>query len=91
MIKAKARLSVKLAFILQIIWYVMFFTNFIGVIGSWSSLLQNMIWLGIPLIGIITSLIYLLKFSFTRVALTTLTLSLPICLIWILISGISKM
>jgi len=91
MIKAKARLSVKLALILQIIWYVMFFTNFIGVIGSRSSLLQNTIWLGIPLVGIMTSLIYLLKFSFNRVALTTLTLSLPICLLWILISGISKM
>ncbi|PFG13219.1 hypothetical protein ATG70_1420 [Bacillus sp. es.036] len=91
MIKAKASLSVKLALILQIIWYFMFFTNFIGVMGSRSSLLQNIIWLGIPLVGIITSLIYLLKFSFTRVALTTLTLSLPICLLWILISGISKM
>ena len=91
MMKAKAGLSVKLALILQIIWYVMFFTNFIGVMGSRSPLLQNMIWLGIPLVGIITSLIYLLKFSFNRVVLTTLSLSLPICLLWIFISGISKM
>lgn len=89
--RANARLCLKLALILQIIWYVMFFTNFIGVIGARSLILQNIIWLGIPLVGIITSFIYLLKFNFTRVALTTLTLSLPICLLWIFISGISKM
>ncbi|MFD1416954.1 hypothetical protein [Oceanobacillus jeddahense] len=48
--------GLKIALLLQIIWYIMFFTNILGMIGSISELLQDIVWIGIPVLGLLLSI-----------------------------------
>ncbi|WP_273854010.1 hypothetical protein [Guptibacillus spartinae] len=87
----KRNTIIKGALLLQLIWYVMFVTNFIGFIGSKSILLQDIVWIGIPSIGLVVSLLFLLKYKLHKLSFITMLLSLPIFAFWFLISGISEM
>jgi hypothetical protein len=86
------RFSIKFAFILQIVWFFMFFTNVLGFIGSRSEFVQDIVWLGAAAIGISISLYFLLiKKQLTRMVISTLCLSVMVLGLWVLISGISQM
>ena len=76
---------------LQLIWYVFFFTNILGVIGSKSERLQDIVWLGIPFCGLFISLLYTFKRKFKVLVLVVILLSLSILFLWLLISLISSM
>ncbi|NQD67497.1 hypothetical protein HP456_16405 [Bacillus haikouensis] len=77
--------------LLQVLWFVMFFTNFLGFLGSRSELWQDIVWLGIPAISIIISLVFLIRKRFPVLTIMTIALSLLIISFWLLISGISQM
>lgn len=83
--------SLKIALLLQIIWYVMFFTNILGMIGSVSELLQDIVWIGISVIGLLISIAALFTRKFITLSVCTLLLSLSIIMFWYLITGIGKM
>ncbi|OLS37148.1 hypothetical protein BTR22_10735 [Alkalihalophilus pseudofirmus] len=84
-------MQLKVALTLQGLWYFMFFTNLLGVIGSKSEFAQEIIWIGIPIYGLIVAGIYILKKKIDYFVWIVLLLSLSILGIWFLISGISKM
>ncbi|WP_067841852.1 hypothetical protein [Amphibacillus sediminis] len=81
----------KVGLYLQLLWYVLFFTNLLGVIGSRSELLQDIVWLGIPSYGLIVAIVYILKRKLKSFVLLEMLLSLSIIFLWIIISGISQM
>ncbi|RBW68596.1 hypothetical protein [Bacillus taeanensis] len=85
------KLSLQSVFALQILWLVMFFTNFLGVIGSKSELLQDIVWLGIPAIGIFVSVVCLIKKRFITLAVLTIALSFSVLFFWVLVTGITQM
>gem|GEM_PF-1612409 len=55
----------KIGLYLQLLWYISFVTNILGVIGSQSELLQDVFWLGVPICGLIISIVYTIKRKFT--------------------------
>lgn len=81
----------KLGLYLQLLWYVFFFTNILGVIGSKSELLQDIVWLGIPLCGLVIAIVYTFNRKFKVPVLILILLSLSILFLWFLISWISRM
>lgn len=81
----------KLSLFLQLLWYVFFFTNILGGIGSYSEPLQDIIWLGIPISGLIIAITYAVKRRTNGLVLLVILLSSPILILWGLISFISIM
>lgn len=81
----------KIGLYLQLLWYMFFFTNILGAIGSKSELLQDIVWLGIPLCGLIIAIFYTFKRKFKVPVLILILLSLSILFLWLLISWISNM
>lgn len=83
--------GILVSFILQLLWFLMFFTNFLGFIGSYSEALQDFVWLFIPIIGLaLGTLGFILKIS-RILSLYNLFFGSIIILAWIFISGISQM
>lgn len=68
----------KIGLYLQLLWYVFFFTNILGVIGSKSELLQDIVWLGILICGLIIAIFYTFKRKFKVLVLVVILLSLSI-------------
>ncbi|GAA4079864.1 MAG TPA: hypothetical protein GXZ58_02630 [Bacilli bacterium] len=81
----------KIGLYLQLLWYVFFFTNVLGFIGSYSEPLQDIVWLGIPIYGLIIAITYSIKRKINGLVLAVLLLSSPILFLWLLISFISSM
>ena len=81
----------KISLYLQLLWYVFFFTNILGVIGSKSELLQDIVWLGIPIFGLIIAIFYIFKRKFNVLVLVVILLSVSILFLWLLISLITSM
>lgn len=82
--------SVSIAMILQIIWFIMLFTNLLGVIGEKSELLQGIVWLGVPITVFIISVIALFKKQAIVLSICTLSLCGVVFLLWYGIAAISS-
>jgi hypothetical protein len=85
------RSIIKHVFVLQFAWFVMFFTNILGFIGSRSELLQDIVWLGIPSVGVIVSVSCLRKRHSIYWSISTIYLAFIIFGLWVLIWGITQM
>ncbi len=82
---------IKPVFVLQLVWFVLFFTNILGLIGSRSELLQDIVWLGIPTIGVLASVNCLRKRQSIYWSISTIYLAFIIFGLWVLIWGITQM
>lgn len=81
----------RLTFVLQFAWFFLFFTNILGFIGSYNLVLQNAIWLSIPLIGLVMAILGFFLRIYAPLCLTIAVCSGVILTSWLAISGITLM
>ncbi|WP_347553087.1 hypothetical protein ABFG93_21135 (plasmid) [Pseudalkalibacillus hwajinpoensis] len=83
--------GIQTTLLLQVLWFGMFFTNILGLVGSYNEYLQDLIWLTIPLLGLLIGIIGLSKQVSKSISIINIGCGVIILLSWIAISGIDKM
>ncbi|WP_018924042.1 hypothetical protein [Salsuginibacillus kocurii] len=87
----KLRFVLNTAFTLQILWLILFFTDGLGVLGTWNTVVQEIYWIGTASIGILVALIALLYRNSKLLAFNTFLLSSFIFALWYMLTRLTQM